>query len=130
MNVSSIASSNLVYLVATPELPAVRNLIQRIEYLRRWQCPGEKIRVILNRYSKRSAMTRQQIEDAIGMPVARVLPNDFPAMTSAIHAGAPLPPETRSELATVMRKWAKHLTKYSDERGAAAELRFKLAAGG
>jgi pilus assembly protein CpaE len=109
MNVSSIGSSDLLYLIGTPELPAVHNLAQYIDYLKRCECREEKIRVVLNRYAKRSALTKQEIEKAICMPVARVVPNDYSEMIDAIHADSP--PRTRSRLAAVMRDWARCLTE-------------------
>ncbi|HWR35685.1 MAG TPA: AAA family ATPase [Clostridia bacterium] len=109
LNVSAIERSDAVYLIATPELPSIRNLSRYLEHLRQYNCPEEKIRIVVNRYSKRASITQQQVEKAVRMQVALVVPNDYANILEAINMGTPIPPDTKSELATTFRDWTAAL---------------------
>jgi len=108
-NVCAIEKSDKVYLVTTPEFPAVRNLARFLDHLARFKCPEEKIEVVLNRDSKRNTISKQHVESAIKRPVSLLVPNDYQELIEAINAGRPLQPSSPSEMARPLQSWAESL---------------------
>ncbi len=104
-NVGSIDRADAVYLVASPELPSIRNLVRYLEHLKRFNCPQEKTRVIINRYDKRSAIREEQIEKTIRMPIAFLVPNSYAEVVNAINSGTPISYNAKTDLAVTFRKW-------------------------
>jgi len=122
-NVVSIEEADAVYLVATPELAAIRNMARCLDHLKRYNCPDSKIHIVINRYSKRAAITQQQIEKAIQRSVSLTIPNSYPDVIGAIHSGQPMPYSSKSELVSSLWKWAASLTGLSQPSVADAPKR-------
>lgn len=108
-NVSCADKSDKVCLITTPEVPSVRNLARYLDHLGRFNCPEEKLDVVINRDSKRNAISRQQVEKAIKRPVNIAIPNDYNELIEAINTGRPLLPDRNSDLVASIRGWAQSL---------------------
>jgi pilus assembly protein CpaE len=108
-NVSCADKSDKVCLITTPEVPSVRNLARYLDHLGRFNCPEEKIDVVINRDSKRNAISRQQVEKAIKRPVNIAIPNDYNELIEAINTGRPLLPDRNSDLVASIRGWTQSL---------------------
>jgi pilus assembly protein CpaE len=104
-NVGAIDRADAVFLVAAPELPSIRNLVRYLEHLKRFNCPKEKTRIVINRYDKRSAIRDDQIEKTIRMPISFVVPNSYAEVIDAVNNGTPISSTARSELAVTLRRW-------------------------
>ena len=120
-NVGAIDRSDAVYVIAAPELPSVRNLVRYLEHLKRYNCPKEKTRVIINRYDKRSAIREDQIEKTIRMPVTLLVPNSYTEVVNAINTGTPISISARTELAAALRQWVDTLSDRPEQAGAKQE---------
>jgi Flp pilus assembly CpaE family ATPase len=68
--------------------------------------------VVINRDSKRNAISRQQVEKAIKRPVNIAVPNDYNELIEAINTGRPLLPDGHSELVSSLRVWAQSLSAH------------------
>jgi pilus assembly protein CpaE len=112
-NVGAIDRADAVYLVAAPELPSIRNLVRYLEHLRRFDCPQEKTRIVINRYDKRSAIREDQIEKTIRMPISFIVPNSYAEIIGAINTGTPIPANSKTELANMIEKWVDTLVDRS-----------------
>ncbi len=112
-NVGAIDRADAVFLVAAPELPSIRNLVRYLEHLKRFNCPKEKTRIVINRYDKRAAIRDDQIEKTIRMPISFLVPNSYAEVINAINSGAPIPFNGRSELAVTFRRWVDTLVERS-----------------
>ncbi len=110
-NVACIEEADSVYLIATPELAPIRNMARCLDHLKRYNCPDGKIQVVINRYSKKAAITQQQIERAIQRKVSLTIPNSYPDVIGAIHSGQPMPFESRSDLVQALRRWSGSLSE-------------------
>jgi len=128
-NVSCVDKSDKVCLITTPEVPSVRNLARYLDHLGRFNCPEDKIDVVINRDSKRNAISRQQVEKAIKRSVNIAIPNDYNELIEAINTGRPLLPDGGSELVTSIRNWAQSLSAGGGSAAAAkapAKKRFGI----
>jgi pilus assembly protein CpaE len=97
------------YLVATPELPAVRNLSRYLARMADLGLPGTKLQVVLNQQDSHRAVTAKQIEEAIAHRVDFVLPFSPSELVRSVDIGEPIPIDRKSAFANEIRKWATAL---------------------
>ena len=108
-NLAVIAGSTQVYLVATPEISAVRDLSRYVDSLARLEDTAGKLQVVINRFSSRYAVEVEHIEKAIRLPVAFQLPNSYLELTRAVNLGEPVAPCRSSEFSAQFLAWAEQL---------------------
>lgn len=114
---AAIRQSDRLAIVITPELPAIRNAIRSIEYLTSLHYPDDSIDIVLNRHSRKSTLTDEEIETALHREITVKVPNNYGLIINAINAGIPLESGHKSELPVAFDYWADRLTG----RGAVAE---------
>ena len=107
-NVGAIDRADAVFLIAAPELPSIRNLVRYLEHLKRFNCPKEKTRVVINRYDKRSAIREDQIEKTIRMPISFLVPNSYAEVINAINTGTPISINAKTELGRDIPAMGRH----------------------
>jgi pilus assembly protein CpaE len=110
-NIGAIDRADAVYLIASPELPSIRNLLRYLEHLKDFNCPPGKMRVVINRYDKRSAIREDQIEKTIRMPVSFLVPNSYAEVIAAINVGMPISSTGKSELGAMFQRWINTLVE-------------------
>ena len=91
----------------------IRNLVRYLEHLKRFNCPKEKTRVVINRYDKRAAIRDDQIEKTIRMPISFLVPNSYAEVINAINSGTPISFNGKSDLAVTFRRWIETLVEKS-----------------
>ncbi len=116
LNETSLAvlrEANRIFLVTTPELPALRMarlkalLLQKLEL-------QDKVSIVLNRASKRMELSAEEIETTVGLPVLMSFPCDYANVTGAIRTGQPA-----TKLSAAAREFAGKLmngTKHKPDR--------------
>jgi pilus assembly protein CpaE len=107
---AAIRQSDRLAIVITPELPAIRNAIRSIEYLTSMHYSADSIDIVLNRHSKKSALSDHEVEAALHRPIAVKIPNNYGEIVNAINAGTPIEFGHRSELPAAFDYWADRLT--------------------
>ncbi|MFB3920857.1 MAG: CpaE family protein [Terriglobia bacterium] len=105
-----VDQADQVYLIATPELPALRSVARHVEYFGRFDYPPDKIRIVINRYSKGGSITDAQIEKAIHKNIFWKIPNQYFEVMKSINTGDPLSVAARSDLMRSLSDWAEMLT--------------------
>jgi pilus assembly protein CpaE len=111
INLAIVAFSNWIYLVATPEIGAIRDLSRYVDGLIQNEQATKKLQVIINRYSSHEAVTTEQIERAVHLPIAYKIPNSYGELVRSINIGEPLSGESKSDFSQLMTKWAASLVK-------------------
>lgn len=106
---SALVCCDEVYLVATQDLPALRDLSRYMERLTDCDVPAHKVKVVLNRYSSDRGVTTEQIESAIRRPVLIRVPNSAAELNRSVDMGAPISPEKKSDFVAQMKKWTSSL---------------------
>ena len=106
---AAIRQSDRLAIVITPELPAIRNAVRSIEYLTSLHYPEDSIDVVLNRCSRKSTLTEQEIEGVLHRPIAIRIPNNYGVLINAINAGSPMELSQKSGLPVAFNSWADRL---------------------
>lgn len=119
-----IDSSASVYLVATPDIGAIRDLSRYVDNLMMGQGTTEKMQVVVNRDSSRYAVNVEHIEKAIRLPVAMRLPNSYADLVRSANLGEPISLKNKSEFTSQFMKWANTLV---GSRATEPEVKVKKA---
>jgi pilus assembly protein CpaE len=109
LNLITIDTCDRLYLVATPDVPALRDLARHIDRLLQCNVSPSKMQVVINRYDSSAAVSLEQIEKAIGQPVRIAVPNNYAELMRAMNSGTPVPPERRTDFSSQIRKWVSSL---------------------
>jgi pilus assembly protein CpaE len=109
LSLATIDCCDELYLIATPDVPALRDLSRYIDHLLQSNVPPGKIKVVINRFSSAGAVSLEQIEKAIRQPVTITIPNSSSDLIQAMNTGNPILPDRKSEFSIQMRKWAASL---------------------
>ena len=105
-NLELIRACDQLYLVTVAEVSAVRNVVRQLEYFTRKDVSKDRIRIVLNRHQKRSAVSDEQIEKVIGQKIFWRVPNQYPQVMKTIHEGDPVGQLPNSEVARNLKEWA------------------------
>ncbi|HZP24714.1 MAG TPA: AAA family ATPase [Terriglobales bacterium] len=125
LSLTTIDCSDELFLIATPDVPGLRDLSRYIDRLLQSNVPPAKIKVVINRYSSQGALSLEQIEKAIRQPIAITIPNSSADLIRAMNTGTPVQPERKSEFALQMKRWAASVAR--GESAQLAESRRKFA---
>lgn len=78
-----------IILIATPDIPAVKNVKLCFDILNTLEYPEEKMMLLINQADVRGAIRPEDIEGSLRHPVAATLPDDERLVTTAINQGVP-----------------------------------------
>ncbi len=84
-----------IVLVATPDIPAIKNARLFFEITDALNYPPHKIMLVINKVDRRTGITAQMIEDNIKHPVVAQIPLDEPLVLNSINRGVPFTADTR-----------------------------------
>ena len=104
-NLAVIEASNQVFLVATPEIGAIRDLSRLVDNLSQNEQNAEKIKAVINRFSSQHGVSLEQIEKAIKLPIGVKLPNSYAEVVRSGIVGEPISPKQKGEFPAEMLKW-------------------------
>ncbi len=104
-----IEASTVIYLVATPDVGAIRDLSRYVDTLIPSDGSSEKLQVVINRVATPYAIDVAHIEKAMKLPIAIRIASSYPELVRASNLGEPLTPTTKSELSSQFTKWANTL---------------------
>ena len=114
--------SSLIFLVLTQEYPSLRNAQRYIGYLMRMGFSQDRIRIVVNRYNRKtnsSHATLEQIQQTLNQPVFYGIP-DSPAILGAINKARPLV-SSRESAPEVDKAFRSFVDKAAGSRKAAAK---------
>jgi pilus assembly protein CpaE len=106
-NLELMHACDQAYLVTVAEVAALRNVVHESECLSRSDVPGEKVRVVLNRYHKRSPISDADIEKAIKRKLFWKVPNQYAHVVKTINGGDPISHLSNSDVMRSVQEWAE-----------------------
>ncbi|MBN1336274.1 MAG: P-loop NTPase [Deltaproteobacteria bacterium] len=86
-SLTAVATADLVLLVTTPEVPALRNVWRRMRLFDRLGVERDRIRLVINRWSRTAPVTRKDIEANLNLTVYAMLSDDPRSLYAAINYG-------------------------------------------
>jgi len=109
LNQAIIGCCDELYLVSTPEVPALRDLARYVDRLVACELPPAKLKVVINQIGSQRTVTIENIEKAVRHPVSITLPNSSAELMRAVDTGEPISPEKKSAFGSQIRNWASTL---------------------
>ncbi len=88
--IEAFEDSDIILLVATSDLPAIRNARRCLNMFRRLGYGKEKVKLVFNREAKSNEITLKQAEKVLNYPVFWKLPNDYPTTIASVNEGEPI----------------------------------------
>jgi len=89
-----LRDSQQVFLVCTPEVPSLHLTREKLAFLKSVDLDS-RVSVVLNRVSKKSLLTPQQVREVLGVPVMHNFINDYQAVNTATRAGDFIDPKSK-----------------------------------
>jgi pilus assembly protein CpaE len=82
-----VRSADEVVVVSTNELPALQAAQRVLNYYESNGIPRQRIRLVINRFSKDVGLSKEMVETALQTDVYFVLPSDYEAVQRALLDG-------------------------------------------
>src|SRR6185295_14688334 len=89
-----LRDSQQVFLVCTPEVPSLHLTREKLAFLKTLELDS-RVSIVLNRVSKQSLLTPQQVQDVLGVPVMHNFINDYQVVNTATRAGEFVDPKSK-----------------------------------
>jgi pilus assembly protein CpaE len=106
---SAIYAADTICLVATPDVPSVRNAQRLLDRIGQLGASGERIRLLLNRAAEPYPIPPEQIEKAIGHPIFQTFLSDYKTVSTALNSGVPIALAGNSELASQFDEFTRRI---------------------
>ena len=101
-----LGASDETFLVATPDIAALRDLARQVEHLSNTMNTSGKLRVVMNRTTSDDPIKAGQIETAVRHPVWMEVPAIKADLDRAVNSGEPISTQHRSGFAQQINRWA------------------------
>jgi len=109
---TALQLSDLVMLVANPDVPCLRNLQRLVDAVRLAGVAGDRLHTVLNRAADSGVLTTPQIERVLGLPIAYSVTSDYRTIAAAVNAGIPVSALRRSPLGAQLEEIARELAAF------------------
>ncbi len=94
---SAIDMSNVIVLVTTQEIPAIKNSRLILDLLNTMSIDKERIVFAMNRYDKRVAITPERVGENLKHGIAAAIPFDEKTAVNAVNRGVPFMLDNKSQ---------------------------------
>lgn len=106
---AALTVSDVVMLVANPDVPCLRNLQRYGDALRLAGVAPERVRIVLNRTSENGVLPAGQIEKVLSRQIDYQVPSDYRTVAAAVNTGVPVSCLRTTELHTQITAMARAL---------------------
>ena len=111
ITLAALDQADEIVLVLTLDIPAIRSTQRALEIFDRLGYPRQKIRIVVNRWSKQIDLDLRQVEKFLGEPVIGFIPSDYQTAVTSINLGQPLVlSEPGSKIAAEIKRITATLT--------------------
>lgn len=108
ITLAALDQSDEIVLVLTLDIPAIRSTQRALEIFDKLGYPRQKIRIVVNRWSKQIDIDLRQVEKFLGEPVIGYVPSDYQVAVTSINLGQPLvQSDPNSRIALEIKRIAK-----------------------
>ncbi|MBP7072011.1 MAG: response regulator [Clostridia bacterium] len=88
-------SDTIIYLSAL-DLPSIKNTKNGLEVMKSLNYPKEKVKVVINKSNERFGISHNDFEEALGVEIWSMIPDDQASVTISVNKGHPLISHRRS----------------------------------
>jgi pilus assembly protein CpaE len=121
--VDALMLADVVFLMASQDIVTIRNASRYLDIFDRLEIPEDKIRLVVNRYHKRSRVSLRDLESALRLETFWAIPNDYQPMSRAIDSGLPTVVEApKSKVAQSYKDLAVHIMALYEKQSEADPL--------
>jgi pilus assembly protein CpaE len=106
---SVLRMARMILVVAEANVPSLWALERRLTALKGLGVPGERARIVLNRWHKGDDEIVRSIEKDSGFPTFASLPNDYRKTSQAVNLGTPIPENHNNALVHRYRSMAERV---------------------
>jgi pilus assembly protein CpaE len=107
--VAALYSADTICLVASPDVPSIRNAQRLLDRIGQLGASGDRVRVLLNRAAEPYPIPPAQIENALAHPIYQTFLSDYKTVSTALNSGVPLTMAGNSELASQFDSFARRI---------------------
>ncbi len=97
VTLATIDVSDLIVLVTTQDIPAIKNCRLFLDLLQTLGIERERILFVMNRFDKRINITPERVAENLKQPVASVIPLDEGTATKAVNRGVPFVLDSKNQ---------------------------------
>lgn len=90
LSLRALDSADAIYPVLQLALPDIRDGRRLLDIFRSLGYPGERVRLVVNRYEKGGKLRLSDLEQALGAAVVHAVPNDYISATDSVNQGIPV----------------------------------------
>lgn len=90
VTIAALDQSDCIFPVLQLSLPYLRGSHRLLDIFRSLGYRGDKVRVLVNRYEKKGPVGLPELEKALGLRVAGVIPEDRASVSASINQGVPI----------------------------------------
>lgn len=102
---ATLAIADKVFLVSTPEIPALRRISLFLEAAERGGFPRQKLQLVINRSGEPGGVSPKEISAHLDMPIAAAVPDDPGLVVDCLNRGIPVvTADSRSAVARAIEK--------------------------
>jgi pilus assembly protein CpaE len=124
--VAGLYTADQICLIASPDVPSVRNAQRLLDRIGQLGTSGERVRLLLNRAAEPFPIPPAQIEKAIGLPIFQTFLSDYKTVSTALNSGVPIALAGNSELASQFDQFARRIVDPSAPDAVAPAKRSSL----
>ena len=88
--VTALGTTDMVMLVANPDVPCLRNLQRLSDALKLAGVAPERVQIVLNRTSENGLLLLPQIEQVLGRAIEFQVTSDYRTVAASINTGVPV----------------------------------------
>jgi pilus assembly protein CpaE len=109
VSTAALYAADVMFLVANPDVPSVRNAQRLLDRVRQLGACGERVRILLNRAQEPFIIPPKQIESALGHPIHHIFSSDYKTVSTALNSGVPLALAGDSDIASQFDSFTRRL---------------------
>ena len=116
----ALDAAKSIVVVTTQEVSAVRSAASMAARLRQ-RYSKDRVLVVMTRLDKESEISREDVEQVLGSPLAFTFPSDYRTTMAALNKGRPLVLTNHTNLAASFERFARMVAGLQSEKAAAPE---------
>ncbi|HEY0263070.1 MAG TPA: AAA family ATPase [Granulicella sp.] len=108
-NLPVMQASSTIYLVATQEFAAIRDLSRGVDRLLQEEGAQSRLQIVINRFTSTNIINAEQIEKAIKLPIHHCIAENGAELIRATNMGETISSKCKSAFAGQLLKWTENL---------------------